>query len=282
MHRDDAPPWADDPIAYLTKLGEGPESGFDPGAAALAFAARERPKTPLGRYLAHFDQLAQQVGEATADQASAEQRAEALAGVIHGAFGYAGDSLTYDDLQNADMVRVIDRRKGLPVALGILHLAVARRLDWPLVGLAFPGHFLLMLEHRGQRLPLDPFDGGAVLSAADMRRILKTVHGEQAELTADCYEPVSDRAVLLRLQNNIKLRRLKIGDIPGALRVAEAMFAFAPGTPELAREIAMMHTRLENITEAIRHFELYLAAEPNDALRHKAAALLQDLKNRLN
>ena len=128
----------------------------------------------------------------------------------------------------------------------------------------------------------DPFDGGAILSAADMRRILKTVHGEQAELTADCYEPVSDRAVLLRLQNNIKLRRLKIGDIPGALRVAEGMFAFAPATAELAREIAMMHTRLENISEAIRHFELYLAAEPNDALRHKAAALLQDLKNRLN
>ena len=261
-------------------LGESPSSWAL--RDALAFAARERPKTPLGRYLAHFDQLAQQVSEAVDEAAPAERRAEALAEVIHGAFGYAGDSLTYDDLQNADMVRVIDRRKGLPVALGILHLAVARRLDWPLVGLAFPGHFLLMLEHQGQRLPLDPFDGGAILSAADMRRILKTVHGEQAELTADCYEPVSDRAVLLRLQNNIKLRRLKIGDIPGALRVAEGMFAFAPATAELAREIAMMHTRLENISEAIRHFELYLAAEPNDALRHKAAALLQDLKNRLN
>ncbi len=33
---------------------------------------------------------------------------------------YHGDTLTCHDLQNANPMRVIDRRKGLPVALGIL------------------------------------------------------------------------------------------------------------------------------------------------------------------
>jgi len=282
MQRDDAPPWADDPRGFLAELGRGPDTGFDPAAAALAFAACERPMTPLGRYLSHFDRLAQDVSEAAGAGADASARAAALGHVVHGLHGYAGDAKTYDDLQNADLVRVVDRRKGLPVALGIVHLAIARRLEWPLSGLAFPGHFLLMLECSGERLPLDPFDEARVLAAADMRRILKSVQGDSAELTADCYQPVSDRAVLLRLQNNIKLRRLRIGDIPGALSVAEAMLAFAPMTLELVREIAMMHTRLENIGDAIRHFELYLEAEPNETLRHKAAALLQDLKNRLN
>ena len=282
MRREDAPPWADEPVAFLAELGRGPDSGFDPAAAALAFAARERPMAPLGRYLAHFDELAVKVAAVAGDEPTAEARATALATVIHGEFGYTGDTQTYDDLQNADLIRVIDRRKGLPVALGILHMGVAHRLQWSLVGLGFPGHFLLMLEYRAQRLPLDPFDGAQVLSAADMRRILKGVQGDQAELTAECYQPVPDRAVLLRLQNNIKLRRLRLGDIPGALGVAEAMLAFAPTTLELTREIAMMHMRLENISDAIRHFEIYLDGEPNETLRHKAAALLQELKNRLN
>lgn len=280
MDRDDAPAWADDPLTYLKGLGEGPNSGFDPGAAALAFAARERPQTPFGRYIGHLDQMAEMVGRYAADTVA--RQAEAMALVVHGEFGYQGDSRTYDDLQNADMVRVIDRRKGLPVALGILHLAIAHRLGLNLVGLGFPGHFLLRLDHAGERLPLDPFDGARALSAADMRKLLKATQGAEAELTAACYEPVSDRDVLLRLQNNIKLRRLRIGDIPGALRVAEGMLAFAPATMELMREIAMMHMRLENISDAIRYFELYLDLEPDDGLRHKAASLLQDLKNRLN
>lgn len=282
MRREDSPPWADDPMAYLATLGRGPASGFDPGAAALAFAARERPMTAFGRYVSHLDQLAETTRERAASAESGAEQIAALADVLHAEYGYAGDRRTYDDLQNADLVRVIDRRRGLPVALGILHMCVAHRLGWSVVGLSFPGHFLLRLEHGAERLPFDPFDNARVMTAPDMRQLLKSMQGEQAELTADCYAPVSDRSVLLRLQNNIKLRRLRIGDIPGALGVAEAMRAFAPGEIELVREIAMMHMRLENITDAIRSFEAYLDAAPNDALRHRAAALLQDLKNRLN
>ena len=108
------------------------------------------------------------------------------------------------------------------------------------------------------------------------------MQGDGAELAAEHYQPVRNRNVLLRLQNNIKLRLLRAGDIPGALETAEAMLAFSPGTIELMRETAIMHTRLENIGQAIRGFERYLAAEPDEALRHKATKLLQELKLRLN
>ena len=40
--------------------------------------------------------------------------------------GYSGDELSYDDLQNANLMRVVDRRKGPPVALGILYIHAAR------------------------------------------------------------------------------------------------------------------------------------------------------------
>ena len=55
---------------------------------------------------------------------------ERLADVIASAYGYRGDSETYDDLQNADVAKVIERRKGLPVALSILYLHVARAQGW--------------------------------------------------------------------------------------------------------------------------------------------------------
>lgn len=282
MTRDDNPEWAADPLAFLTSLGEGEDDGFDPGVAGLAFAALKRPHAAFARYEAHLHELATIAAGQAAHSGSAADQAAALAHAIYETHNYTGDTLTYDDLQNADLIRVIDRKKGLPVALGILHMSIAYRLGWNVVGLAFPNHFLLRLDQGGERLVFDPFEGGRIVDAAAMRSLLKRMQGEEAELTAEHYQPVANRDVLLRLQNNIKLRRLRAGDIPGALETAEAMLAFAPRMTELMRETAMMHMRLENISKAIQGFERYLEAEPEEGLRHKAAKLLQELKHRLN
>ena len=76
---------------------------------------------------------------------------ESLAEVIARSYAYRGDSETYDDLRNADIVQVIERRKGLPVALSILYLHVARAQGWDAEGLAFPGHFLIRIGIDGGR-----------------------------------------------------------------------------------------------------------------------------------
>jgi len=274
-------PWGSDPLAYLADIGSQTDSDFDPGLVALAFSARETPDIPLKNYLDHLEQLAygaerQLVGD------DAEAFAEALRGSIHRKFGYQGDRATYDDLQNADLLRVIDRRRGLPVALGILYMSVCHRLGWNMQGLAFPGHFLVSLNLGTARLPIDPFEGGRSLSAADMRGLLKRMQGEQAELTAEYYRPVSDREVLLRLQNNIKLRRLRIGDLPGALMILEGMLALAPSVNELRWENALVHVRLENISEAIRELQFLVEKEKNGDFGLRSAALMEDLKRKLN
>src|SRR5262245_48168371 len=89
---------------------------------------------------------------------------EALAEIIARSYGYRGDRESYDDLQNADLVRVIERRKGLPVALSILYLHVARRQGWEAEGLAFPAHFLIRVDIEGARNVLDHFHEVAVLA----------------------------------------------------------------------------------------------------------------------
>ena len=152
MTREDNPEWAADPLAFLAELGKADDGAFDPGVVALAFAALKRPHTAFGRYEAHLHDLANMAAGHAAHTGSAAEQAAALSHAIYESNGYSGDTLTYDDLQNADLVRVIDRKKGLPVALGILCMSVAHRLGWSVVGLAFPGHFLLRLDHGGERL----------------------------------------------------------------------------------------------------------------------------------
>jgi regulator of sirC expression with transglutaminase-like and TPR domain len=209
-------------------------------------------------------------------------RVDTLRDVILGKYGYEGDTLTYDDLQNANLMRVIDRRKGLPVALGILFLHAARAQGWDAAGLAFPGHFLVRLEHEGERAILDPFNAGRVLDAAALRDLLKATAGNQAELDPRHYAPVSDREVLLRLQNNVKLRLMQMRRPEQAVKVVEAMLMFAPKQAALWREAGLVNAHLDNLRTAIAQLERFMTLETGETLRHKTALLLQQLKGRLN
>lgn len=210
---------------------------------------------------------------------------ERLAEVIASAYGYRGDSETYDDLQNADFARVIERRKGLPVALSILYLHVARAQGWEAEGLAFPGHFLIRVEIEGGRHVLDPFNDGLVCDAREMRSLLQRVLGPQADLSPEHFDPVADRDVLLRLENNVRLRLAKREDWTGTAQSLDRMLAIAPDRPELLFESGQINARLDKRRSAIAAFERFLAvggAAIDSELRQRASVLLQELRRGLN
>src|SRR5690242_69006 len=146
--------------AFLRKVGGMGDGPLPLAPAALALAALDRPRVDLARYHHHLAALAREVGTEAGGSTDIERRVAALNTVILERYGYQGDTLTYEDLQNANLMRVIDRRKGLPVALGILYIHAARAQGWDMAGLAFPGHFLVLLQDAGTRLILDPFHGG--------------------------------------------------------------------------------------------------------------------------
>jgi regulator of sirC expression with transglutaminase-like and TPR domain len=266
--------------AFLRHLAGLAEGTLPLAEAALALAALDRPRVDLQRYHEHLWALAREVGEAAAS-GDAGARIAALNGVILGHYGYQGDTLTYEDLQNANLMRVIDRRKGLPVALGILYIHAARAQGWDMAGLAFPGHFLVRLAEPGGRVILDPFQGGKVRAAAELRDLLKAIAGNTAELAPDHYAEVSDRDILLRLQNNLKLRLLESRQAEKALAVISGMMLFAPDQPALWREAGLVNAELGNLRAAIDALERFLVLATDDAARHHTARFLQKLKARL-
>jgi regulator of sirC expression with transglutaminase-like and TPR domain len=226
--------------------------------------------------------LARDVGRHKGARGDIAKRAHALNEVILLKYGYSGDELTYDDLQNANLMRVVDRRKGLPVALGILYLHAARAQGWDAVGLGFPGHFLVRLSDGVERLILDPFHAGRICDAATLRELLKAMAGRDVELSPEHYAPVADRDVLLRLQNNVKSRLLQGGRHEHALRVVETMLLLAPDLPELWQEAGLLHGQVGNMRAAIRAFEEFIRLAPEGTARHQAAVVLQQLRAKLN
>ena len=179
-------------------------------------------------------------------------------------------------------MRVIDRRKGLPVALGILYIHTARAQGWPISGLNFPGHFLLRLDAGGQRAIIDPFNDGRSCDTATLRGLLKAIAGNEAELSPEHYEATGNRQVLLRLQSNIKLRLLQDQRPEDALEIVESMIMIAPDGATLWREAGLLHAHLGNLRAALMALEHVMELSHDPGERHETARLLQDLKARLN
>jgi regulator of sirC expression with transglutaminase-like and TPR domain len=271
------------PRSALEAIGVLPDTEIDLADAALQLARVDAPDADWQAARAHLSEIARDAVQAAAESGeSLVARASALSHVLFGQYGYRGDAETYDDLANANLIRVIERRRGLPVALGILWLHAARATDWPAHGVDFPGHFLVGLQGKGTQTVIDVFGGGTVMDARALRALLKRIEGDNAELRPGLLAPMGSRAVLLRLQNNIKLRRLHAGELQAALACTEDMLRIAPDEAALWREAGLMHQRLDQVSAALRCFSRFLDLVPEGETAARARVTMDELRSRLN
>jgi regulator of sirC expression with transglutaminase-like and TPR domain len=208
----------EDAEAVLVDAGSAEDGAFPLLEAAIACAIHEEPirDADAARHLAAsgVQHLSQRLKRESAE--------EALAEAMAGDLSLGGDLFTYEDAGNADIIAVAERRKGLAVALGVFYLHVGRKCGLTIQGVDFPGHFLLRIETEEGPLALDPFSEGRVVLPSELTR--RALHAGLTPNVADRLDrlmaPVSDRAVLVRLQNTIFARASAAKDYARAERAA--------------------------------------------------------------
>lgn len=272
----------------LQNIGQQQDGSIDLAKTALYMAALDHPGLSLDRYEVHIRRLVEEVRERhdallhAGAKDEAQTKLAALKHIIADKHEYCGDTDHYDDLQNASLIRVIDRRRGMPIALAILYIQIGRLLGWAVHGLNMPGHFVCRVDQDGQRLIFDPFNRCDILQAPELRQMVKKTLGPQAELSVGYYEPADNRTILVRLQNNIKLRLIEAEDYEGALKAVEAMRAIDPAEYRLLLDAGVLYARTNRLQDAIETLEAYIAKAPGDRDRREAAALLDQLRDTLN
>lgn len=211
----------------LTRLGLIDEEAIILDEAALELALPDNPETDLEPYHRLLAGIAERLAAIAPRPMTAHDRADALSLVISGEFGFVGDSDTYDDPANADLIRVIDRRRGLPVSLSILYVAAARKLGWSANVLDLPGHVLVLVGEPADAVLVDPFRGGILVPA---EQLVALVSGSSASTGSHQVEiaAMPNRAVLVRLLLNQATRAEEAGKLRRALELYERITAFAP------------------------------------------------------
>jgi regulator of sirC expression with transglutaminase-like and TPR domain len=172
---------------------------------ALALAAEFRP-VDAGAVRAELDALAGELREALSGAASAPWvQARALADLLGGVHGFAGDRREYDRPENSMLDAVLERRRGLPILLSVVYVEVARRAGLRVLGVGLPGHFVV--GHFGTIPPLllDPFDGGASVEAPTPAHLLR---------------PWPPQEIAMRTLNNLVRSFERRGDLMAAMKAA--------------------------------------------------------------
>lgn len=266
------------PCHMIARYGLMDDEEIELDIAALELSELDHQGTDLSPYVATLQEIADRLAEAGATAETSVDQARVLAKVIGEEFGFAGDSATYDAPVNADFIRVLDRRQGLPVSLSILYVAAARRMGWTAHALNTPAHVLISIG-EDMAVVIDPFNRGRVVSPSSFGALLQRAWGDE-NAEAQQIAPMSNRAILMRLLLNQALRAEQSGDVKRSLAIYERMTIVAPDNPDSWWQLARLQIQ-DGAIEAARHSLSSMLEVTRDASRRElAAATLESIADR--
>jgi regulator of sirC expression with transglutaminase-like and TPR domain len=200
------------------------------------------------------------------------QIAEALRRFLGDEIGFrgpdSGREADYYDARNSFINDVLGRRIGIPIALSVIYLEVARRIDFPLVGVGLPGHFLIkhpLGDAPEDGLFLDPFQRGAVLSLGQIRTMFDAHFGGRARFETHYLGAVTKKQLLTRALQNLKNVYYSRNQLRTMLTVFDYLLLIAPWDLDSRRDRGMLALRLGETALALADLQAYEAHATGDS-----------------
>jgi regulator of sirC expression with transglutaminase-like and TPR domain len=275
-------------LTPFSELLSREDGSIELARACLQIAEDAYPGLDVDGYVGEIERFAKRLRARIPIGAGAEDRVIALNEFLFADLGFGGNADNYYDPRNSYLNEVIDRRRGIPITLAVLYIEIGRRIELPLEGVSFPGHFLVRLPMRGGTLVLDPFSGGVPQSADELRerlkRVIPRVAGEGvpiSELPLDPFlEPASNRQILARLLRNLKGVYREKDKPERLLEVLNRMIIVAPDAAGERRDRGYVYHRLECWRPALQDLADYLERAPDAADQDEVRARVVELSQR--
>lgn len=258
-----------------------PEKNVNLAKAALHIAQEEYPDLDPEEYLNTLDTMAAEIEERLPVERYPLRILQTINQYLYEDLSFSGNIGDYYDPRNSFLNEVIDRRTGIPIALSLVYLEIAQRLDFPMVGIGMPGHFLIRPDLPDMNIYVDAFNQGEILFEQDCQERLSEIYQQPVDLKPSFIEPVSNRRFLARMLMNLKLIYLNRNDLPRALAVIERLLLLYPGAPVELRDRGLLFYQLGEWASACQDLESYLFQVPQaddaDVIRKLVEQMRQNL-----
>ena len=267
------------PRDSFAALAARPDDHLDLGEGALLISAEENPDLDPAPCLRQLDRWAEELRPHMERAEGDLPRVQTLCRFLYGEKELRGNRECYYDPRNSFLDQVLERRLGIPITLAVVLIEVGRRVDVPLAGVGFPGHFLV--RHACHpRLLLDPFDDGNLLTHCDCARILQRLTRNRIPFSPQLLQTVGARQILLRILNNLCGVYLSRGEVERSLAVVDRKILLYPDEPGYLRERGVLRLKVGCCDLGLADLESYLEACPDAPDWDEIAALAEKVRER--
>ena len=250
------------------------EDPIDLGRGALLIAREAYPRLDPEVYIQQLDRMATAVRPVLEAAPTTADRLEALNHYLFVELGFKGNQEDYYNPRNSYLNDVLERRLGIPITLSVLYLEVGRRLDLPLEGINFPGHFLIKCTVPPAPLFIDPFAGGQILEEDELEARLPLSSGRRLPLEKYFLEAVSPREILARMLRNLKQIHAEQKDFKQAISSGEKITWLQPDSAFDYRDLGYLYYQVKAYHQSLAAFSAYLQ-------RAEAAADEQEIRKNI-
>jgi len=274
------------PLDYFATL-VAEDDGLNLLEAAISLAQDDHPQLDVQAVLAEVDGLARRLRQRIPRDAAPAQRLRLLTHFFHAELGFAGNLNNYYAADNSFIHRVLQTRRGIPIALAVLLLELAEQAGLRAAGVAFPGHFLVKCKVGLGEAVIDPFTGESLSPSRLDERLAQYRHGsglpDDMELPLEFFlRAATKRQILARMLRNLKEVHRAAEDWPRLLAVQQRLVILLPGDPAERRDRGLVLASLGAFVLAAEDLSFYLAARADapDApdLRARLALLLDQAR----
>jgi regulator of sirC expression with transglutaminase-like and TPR domain len=270
-----------DPYLALRHAIDCPEDQIDLSRAALAIAKQEYPELNIEDCLSQLDWLAQAVELRLGDEKTPYRIIAALNTVLFKELGFEGNHAEYYDPKNSFLNDVIARKTGIPISLSVLYMEVARRVGLSLVGIGFPGHFLVKYKDGNWEIVIDVFNKGEILGREDLDQLLQQLYDGQLSYEPGFIAVLGKRHILRRMLNNLKSIYFNRSEPLKALSILDQLVILDPNSANEIRDRGFLYLKLECYAQALQDLEDYLRLAPGAGDATKIKAQIESVKQRV-
>jgi len=205
-----------------------------------------------------------------------ERDGRILAELLFHELGFEGERNDYYNPYNSYLDKVMIRRKGIPISLSVLTMAVGERAGMEVDGIGFPGHFLVRVG-GSEGVYQDPFNGGELLDGHGLRTLAAQFLGAEMALHPNYLEPVDSTTITIRILANLKNAHRRQGDYARAMLACDHLVELTQA-PEHRRDRGLLAHALRTFGAASEDLAAYLEARPDAKDAHLISAALEEAR----
>lgn len=265
---------------YFYQEIQQPDEEINLARAALYIAQEENLTVDPDEYINALDTMADELEEILPSQNYPLLMIKSINQFLYERLGFAGNTDNYYDPCNSFLNDVIDRRTGIPITLALVYMEIARRVDFPMLGVGMPGHFLIRPNIPDLEIFVDAFNQGEVLFIQDCQDKLNQIFNHQVKFQPEFLATVDNRNFLARILMNLKSIYLHQQNVEKGLAVVERILLLFPSAIMEIRDRGLLYYQMGQFNLATNDLEIYLNKLPHAQDAVSINRILDQIRNK--